>query len=158
MLSWHRPVFHIRNLQLLQDSRRSARKIAMASAKTSIAQLSKSAFVSSLRPQARLPQTIFLPPQQFRCAATGTSANAAKYKRKDQSGTQKKKKARPTFIQYDIRDAEQFSLCDAMQYVFAIWEGVCGTNWITRSGTSAPSKLAGRPPRQNTKCTLNYAR
>ena len=158
MTGLHGPVSHLRNLQLLQGSRRSARKIAMASTKTSIAQLSKSTFTSFLRPQSRLSQTIFLPSQQFRCAATGTSANAAKYKRKDQSGTQKKKKARSTFIQYDMRDAEQFSLCDAMQYVLAIWEGVCGTNWITRSGTSAPSKSAGRPLRRSTKCTLNYAR
>ncbi|OCL02184.1 ribosomal protein L1 [Glonium stellatum] len=94
----------------------------MASAKTGIAQLSKSAFASSLRLQSRLPQTIF-PSQQFRCAATGTSANAAKYKRKDQSGTQKKKKTRSTFIQYDLRDAEQFSLCDAMQYIRAFEVG-----------------------------------
>jgi hypothetical protein len=29
----------------------------------------------------------------------------------------KKKKARNTFLQYDLRKADQFSLVDAMQYV-----------------------------------------
>ncbi|OCK81010.1 50S ribosomal protein L1 [Lepidopterella palustris CBS 459.81] len=95
----------------------------MASAKSCVAQLSKSALSSSLRPHILLPQTIFLPSQQFRGAATGTSANAQKYKRKDQPGAQKKKKARSTFIQYDIRDAEQFALCDAMQYIRAFEVG-----------------------------------
>ncbi|KAF2201047.1 ribosomal protein L1, partial [Delitschia confertaspora ATCC 74209] len=35
----------------------------------------------------------------------------------------KKKKTRSTFIQYDLRHAEQFSLCDAMQYIRAFEVG-----------------------------------
>lgn len=33
--------------------------------------------------------------------------------RKDQE--KKKKKPRTTFVQYDLRDADQFALCDAMR-------------------------------------------
>ena len=56
--------------------------------------------------------------QQQRCAGGQTSANAAKYRRKDQTSGQKnkKKKQRTTFVQYDLANADQFSLCDAMRY------------------------------------------
>lgn len=44
------------------------------------------------------------------------SANALKYRRKDEGTAQKKKKARATFLQPDLRRAMQFSLIDAMRY------------------------------------------
>lgn len=44
-----------------------------------------------------------LPQQTIRCATT-------------KAQPKKKKKARNTFLQYDLRKAEQFSLIDAMQY------------------------------------------
>jgi large subunit ribosomal protein L1 len=42
--------------------------------------------------------------------------NPQKNKKKDDSG-RKKKKARTTFKTYDLKDAETFSLCDAMRFV-----------------------------------------
>ncbi len=65
----------------------------------------------SLRPQPS--PFVCLPCQQIRHA----SDNAAKYKRKDDPKTQKKKKQRSTFKEPDLRFADQFSLCDAMRFV-----------------------------------------
>ena len=42
--------------------------------------------------------------------------NPQKNKKKGVAAT-KKKKVRTSYIQYDLRDAEKFSLCDAMRYV-----------------------------------------
>ncbi|KAL2059850.1 hypothetical protein VTL71DRAFT_10005 [Oculimacula yallundae] len=50
------------------------------------------------------------------------SSNPQKNKKKGDE-TKKKKKARTTFIQYDQRDADQFSLCDAMRYIRAFEVG-----------------------------------
>jgi large subunit ribosomal protein L1 len=47
--------------------------------------------------------------------ATG-GGNPQKNKKKGAAET-KKRKARTTYIEYDLRDAEKFSLCDAMRYV-----------------------------------------
>jgi large subunit ribosomal protein L1 len=94
----------------------------MASANRCIAQLSRNLVSQPLRPTSQLYQLAFLSSQQLRYASVGKgshSENAAKYKRKDAGAAQKKKKARSTFIQYDLRDAEQFNLCDAMQYVLS---------------------------------------
>lgn len=43
------------------------------------------------------------------------SANAAKYKRKDQPASQKRRKQRTTYLQPDLKNAIQFSLVDAMR-------------------------------------------
>ncbi|KAK4915553.1 hypothetical protein LTR28_013537, partial [Elasticomyces elasticus] len=51
------------------------------------------------------------------------SANAAKYKRKDQPTSQRKKKSRTSFINYDLKDAIQFPLVDAMRYLRAVEVG-----------------------------------
>lgn len=48
-----------------------------------------------------------LPYQTIRCATT-------------KAQPKKKKKARNTFLQYDLKHAEQFSLIDAMQYVMSL--------------------------------------
>lgn len=45
--------------------------------------------------------------------------NPQKNKKKGVAET-KKRKARTTYIQYDLRDAEKFSLCDAMRYVYIL--------------------------------------
>ncbi|KAG4411498.1 hypothetical protein IFR04_015372 [Cadophora malorum] len=50
------------------------------------------------------------------------SSNPQKNKKKGEE-TKKKKKARTTYIQYDQRDADQFSLCDAMRYIRAFEVG-----------------------------------
>lgn len=62
------------------------------------------------------PAVTSSPFQQLRFAQS--SQNALKYKRKDQPASQKKRKTRSTFAQPDLRDAIQFSLVDAMRYVF----------------------------------------
>ncbi len=45
-----------------------------------------------------------------------SSSNPQKNKKKGEE-TKKKKKARTTYKQYDLKELEQFSLCDAMRYV-----------------------------------------
>ncbi|KAF2179873.1 ribosomal protein L1 [Zopfia rhizophila CBS 207.26] len=95
----------------------------MAHAKSFIAPLSRCNFPSIATSKPEFARLTLLPYQSIRCAATGTSANAAKYKRKEQPGFQKKKKSRSTFIQYDLKNAEQFSLVDAMQYIRAFEVG-----------------------------------
>lgn len=56
-----------------------------------------------------------IPQQSVRAASN--SANAAKYKRKDESvAAKRKKKGNVAFTMPDLRLAEQFSLCDAMRY------------------------------------------
>ncbi|KAF2405283.1 ribosomal protein L1 [Trichodelitschia bisporula] len=76
------------------------------------------------RPHLQCP---LVPLQQARGAAIGGGAhslNAQKYKRKDTATAAKKKnKARNTFINYDLKRAEQFSLCDAMRYIRAFEVG-----------------------------------
>lgn len=52
--------------------------------------------------------------QQTRNAAQ--SANALKYRRKDEGTAKKKKKSRTTYLQPDLKKAMQFSLLDAMRY------------------------------------------
>ncbi|KAK5683217.1 hypothetical protein LTS10_004748 [Elasticomyces elasticus] len=54
-------------------------------------------------------------PTQLRYA----SANALKYRRKDVPASQKRKKARSTFLVPDLRNAIQFSLVEAMRYLRA---------------------------------------
>ncbi|KAK4565704.1 hypothetical protein LTR86_003552 [Recurvomyces mirabilis] len=55
--------------------------------------------------------------QQVRTAAS--SQNALKYRRKDTPASQKRKKARSTFLQPNLKNAIQFSLVDAMRYLRA---------------------------------------
>jgi len=50
-------------------------------------------------------------------AAQGSNPQKNKLKGEE---TKKKKKPRTTFKQYDMKELEQFSLCDAMRYVCMI--------------------------------------
>jgi large subunit ribosomal protein L1 len=43
--------------------------------------------------------------------------NPQKNKKKGEA-SKKRRKPKTTYTQYDLRDAEQFSLCDAMRYVY----------------------------------------
>jgi large subunit ribosomal protein L1 len=70
-----------------------------------LSRLATCAFAAS-RPEAQRLASV--PYQSVRCASQATKAGA------------KKKKARNTFLQHDLKHAEQFSLVDAMQYVHAI--------------------------------------
>jgi hypothetical protein len=73
--------------------------------------------------------------------------NPQKNKKKDDGG-RKKKKARTTFKTYDSKDAEMFSLCDAMRFVSsplcASWQLVLGERQELMDrdglGTYEPSK------------------
>ncbi|KAL1591270.1 hypothetical protein WHR41_00048 [Cladosporium halotolerans] len=72
------------------------------------------------------PVRAFAPPPALRSFHTSSplaavqSANAAKYKRKDQAqASKKKKKTSSNFDTPDLRDAQQFSLVDAMRYLRA---------------------------------------
>ncbi|KAF2246232.1 ribosomal protein L1 [Trematosphaeria pertusa] len=82
----------------------------MAHTRSVIAPLSRitTASIAAARPE--LPKLTSIPYQTIRCAAT-------------KSAPKKKKKTRNTFIQYDVKRAEQFSLVDAMQYIRAFEVG-----------------------------------
>jgi hypothetical protein len=89
---------------------------SMATPRASLLQLSK--YCARQCPKPGFFTPLNFRQQQIRCAATGTSENAAKYRRKqgEQAGAnKKKKKVRNTFIQYNLKDTQQFSLIDAMQ-------------------------------------------
>ncbi|KAI9740344.1 MAG: mitochondrial 54S ribosomal protein mrpl1 [Cirrosporium novae-zelandiae] len=64
---------------------------------------------TSLRPRIILPRAPASSSQQVRYAGTNTT----KYKRNKDAP--KKKKGRTTYITYDLKDAEQFALCDAIR-------------------------------------------
>lgn len=52
-------------------------------------------------------------------------------KKKKKAVEKKKKKTNTAFQQYDMKDAQQFSLCEAMRYVFACSEALALSNWET---------------------------
>lgn len=89
-----------------------------------LSSIRSSASSLALRPQSsalvsRIPAASpVLLQQQTRDASK--SANALKYKRKDEGTVKKKKKARTTFLQPDLRRAMQFSLVDAMRYTISL--------------------------------------
>ncbi|EUC46166.1 hypothetical protein COCMIDRAFT_36126 [Bipolaris oryzae ATCC 44560] len=64
--------------------------------------------IAAARPE--VPRIASLPYQTIRCATT-------------KAQPKKKKKTRNTFLQYDLKQADQFSLIDAMQYIRAFEVG-----------------------------------
>ncbi|KAF2267248.1 ribosomal protein L1 [Lojkania enalia] len=82
----------------------------MATSRPIFAPLSRLAASSIAVARYTTPQSALLPLQSIRCAATKSSGK-------------KKKKGRNTFIQYDLRKADQFSLVDAMHYIRAFEVG-----------------------------------
>ncbi|EEQ29010.1 hypothetical protein MferCBS31731_003219 [Microsporum ferrugineum] len=83
----------------------------MAATQRYLTPLSRGMLSSSFRPQVTAPS--FICPLQQQRYASKTS------KSKDT----KPKKKKPMYTQYDIRDAIQFSLCDAMRYLRAFEAG-----------------------------------
>ncbi|KAI8933432.1 hypothetical protein NX059_010046 [Plenodomus lindquistii] len=81
----------------------------MAHPRSLLAPLSRVTTASITCSRSQLPRIAPLPYQTIRCAA--------------QASTQKKKKGRNTFIQYDLRHTEKFALVDAMQYIRAFEVG-----------------------------------
>ncbi|KAI9828404.1 MAG: mitochondrial 54S ribosomal protein mrpl1 [Thelocarpon impressellum] len=68
------------------------------------------------RPQCR-PSVNLLLAQQAR---HNSLKKQAQYKKKKTEQAKKKKKPSTSFVQYNLRDAEQFSLCDAMRRVIGV--------------------------------------
>lgn len=84
----------------------------MASLKPCMAQLSKLCLSSTRTLRPHSPAAFLLPAIQVRHAG-GAGANPQKGKKKNEPT--KKRKERKHYIQYDLKDADQFSLCDAMR-------------------------------------------
>lgn len=78
----------------------------MAATPRYLAPLSRGVLSSSLRPQIIAPSFICPLQQQQRYASKSSKSKDSKPKKK-----------KPMYTQYDIRDAIQFSLCDAMRCV-----------------------------------------
>jgi hypothetical protein len=116
---------HMRSTQNLlyfnivgQTSIVSRLHLAMATPRACLAQWARGSLSASFRPHHQCLNRPAAFVQQSRSAvlAGGTSANAAKYKRnKIQAQAAKKKKGRSHFVVHDLRQAEQYSLCDAMR-------------------------------------------
>lgn len=73
-------------------------------------------FQQSARPNFSPPSFLYPAQQQSRAAHQTAKARASK---SDKSDKPVKTKRRKEFKQYDLKDAIQFSLCDAMRYVHA---------------------------------------
>ena len=80
----------------------------MANTRPLLAQWSRLGTSSVAACKAEIPRAAFLPYQTVRHATGGKPAAKDK----------KKRKARNTFRQYDLKHADQFALIDAMQYVY----------------------------------------
>jgi len=82
-----------------------------------MASAGRSSITSCLRTPSHLPPTFLLPftiqQQQHRHASQ--SANAQKYKRKDQPTSARKKKTKSSYDTPDLKNAIQFPLLDAMR-------------------------------------------
>jgi hypothetical protein len=79
-------------------------KAPMAHPRSLIAPLSRLTTFSIAASRSEVQRFAPIPYQTIRCATT-------------KAQPKKKKKARNTFLQYDLKRADQFSLVDAMQYV-----------------------------------------
>lgn len=79
-------------------------RATMAHPRSLIAPLSRLNISSIAASRSEVPRFASIPHQTIRCATT-------------KAQPKKKKKARNTFLQYDLKRAEKFSLVDAMQYV-----------------------------------------
>ncbi|KAH0557160.1 hypothetical protein GP486_005047 [Trichoglossum hirsutum] len=89
----------------------------MSSAKTCVAQLNKTSLTALSRTRYwASPNTII---HYYARYASTSGSNPQKSQRKDVA----KRKPKTSFTQYDLRLAEQFSLCDAMRYIRAFEVG-----------------------------------
>jgi len=124
----------------------------MATPRYCISALSRTNVLATVRPTSSFPL------QQVRAASN--SANAAKYKRKDAAlATKKKKKTNASFSNPDLRNAEQFALCDAMRSVeLTVDTEKKAYKLKLETATSVPLKLAANPHPPNTKWPSSYER
>ncbi|KAI4951855.1 hypothetical protein J4E91_003316 [Alternaria rosae] len=82
----------------------------MAHPRSLLAPLSRLTISSIAASRSEVPRFASIPYQTIRCATT-------------KAQPKKKKKARNTFLQYDLKKAEKFSLIDAMHYIRAFEVG-----------------------------------
>ncbi|KAI9744375.1 MAG: mitochondrial 54S ribosomal protein mrpl1 [Claussenomyces sp. TS43310] len=82
-----------------------------------MAQLSRLCIASGARARLTTPSTLVRPMLQQRCASD--KGRQALQKKKKEEAAKKKRKQRTAYKQYDLKEAEQFSLCDAMRYLRA---------------------------------------
>lgn len=82
-----------------------------------MAQLSRLCLAPASRINLPFPVGLLQPIVHARHASkkSGSSQSTQKNKKKGEA-PKKKKKLRTTYKEYDMRDAEQFSLCDAMRF------------------------------------------
>lgn len=115
----------------------------MATARPCLAQLSRICLSSSRPtsvPSARLfSTTVTLASKKDKPVGKPVPS---KYKKKKGEESGKKKKPRTAYRQYDMRDAEMFTLCDAMRYVSCSFSP---PKILTFADTSAHSKLDKNP-------------
>lgn len=115
----------------------------MASTRPILAQLNRLCISAAPRPMIYRPTALIHNSIQQRFAAK-KAAGPNKYaeKRKAQKAAErKKKKPRTAFLQYDLKDADQFALCDAMRYVWFPKTSTFWTNAIL--AILGPRKSAG---------------
>jgi len=88
-----------------------------------LARMSRLSLSSGRQSAYSLPARFLAPKIQVRCVTKAKekkpSGNPQKNKTKGVV-EKKKKKGRTTYLQYDMKDSEQFSLCDAMRYAVTV--------------------------------------
>ncbi|KAK2882560.1 hypothetical protein FQN49_000245 [Arthroderma sp. PD_2] len=84
----------------------------MAATQRYLTPLSRGLLSASVRPQPATPSFLCPLQQQYRYASKSSKSKDSK-----------SKKRKPMYTQYDIRDAIQFTLCDAMRYLRAFEAG-----------------------------------
>lgn len=114
----------------------------MASTRPLLAQLNRLCISSAPRPMVYRPAALIHNSIQQRFAAKKAGPNKYAEKRKAQKAAEKKKrKPRTAYIQYNLNDADQFALCDAMRYVWFPTTLTFRTNAIL--AILGPQKSAG---------------
>ncbi|KFY35457.1 hypothetical protein V494_05913 [Pseudogymnoascus sp. VKM F-4513 (FW-928)] len=92
----------------------------MASTRPFLAQLNRLCISAAPRPMVYRPAALIQNPIQQRFVAKKSGPNKyAEKKKAKKLAERKKKKPRTTFLQYNLNDADQFALCDAMRYIRA---------------------------------------
>lgn len=92
----------------------------MASTRPVLAQLNRLCISSGPRPMVCRPAALIHNSiqQRFAAAKKGGPNKYAEKRKAQKAAEKKKRKPRTSFLQYDLKDADQFALCDAMRYVW----------------------------------------
>ncbi|KAG9244706.1 ribosomal protein L1-like protein [Calycina marina] len=97
----------------------------MANLSPCLAQMSKLSLSAGRQIAHSLPAPFLAPATKRYASNTKEKKPAGNPQKNKQKGVveKKKKKGRTTYLQYDQKDSEQFSLCDAMRYIRAFEVG-----------------------------------